>query len=257
MPGKPAPSQQQFVAQLAARYCDDAARVMAARSVPPRAQSPRPTVWPRNDNLGRSNGSPASVSDRLSGAGDAVTPGRYLPPRYGRHDAARERYSSADYPALARLDAVLAGPAGNVVRPRPRNDKMHDYTRARAGAAQVEPADAIRSLIGAEYFVQPEPAKTTSGAEKLHALGTLARRLYLKPDTIRRYERSGILPKADHYSTGTGIYRKRLYTEAQIDGLADLYQQEGLFGGRRISRSNFTNRAFDLWARLATEERSG
>lgn len=138
-----------------------------------------------------------------------------------------------------------------VIRPEVVTNPRHDV-HGHDPEGELDEAARLRELLGEQHFEQPEPedqAREDDG--KLHLIGELARQLNVKSDTIRHWQRFGILPEADHFSAGSGKYRKRFFTSAQINGLVEIHRDE------RVTRANinstrFSERAFALWAELAS-----
>ncbi|MGH3403221.1 MAG: MerR family transcriptional regulator [Streptosporangiaceae bacterium] len=138
-----------------------------------------------------------------------------------------------------------------VVRPELVTNPRHD-TCGYDPQDELDQTARIRSTLGSEHFTAPEAgAGAPEDDGRLHLLGELAKVLRIKPDTARHWERSGILPRADHYSAGSGKARKRMYTSAQVTGLAEIYQSEGVHHNN-INSTRFSERAHALFAELAS-----
>lgn len=65
---------------------------------------------------------------------------------------------------------------------------------------------------------------------KLYTIGELSRRLDRQHQTIRKWERDGIIPPAQFRSKTN----RRLYTEAQINAIVKVVERYGLKQGSKI-----------------------
>lgn len=80
-------------------------------------------------------------------------------------------------------------------------------------------------------------------------VGSLAKALNRQVVTVRLWERNGTIPKSMYRSP----QNNRLYTRAQIEGMRNIAQQEGLLDTRTKSfaASNFTPRVIQLYKDLS------
>lgn len=167
-------------------------------------------------------------------------------------------------PATTFLTPFLSGRTNTVIRPsppasgQPRHGQVRHDLYAPQPTAGLDDETRLRRQLGAEHFIRPEPeepAEHHADDGKLHPIGDLARLLGVKVDTVRHWESSGIIPPADHYTAGIpGLGkeggRKRRYTSAQLTGLVEIYEDEGVHHGN-INSTRFSERAWDLWRHLA------
>ena len=81
---------------------------------------------------------------------------------------------------------------------------------------------------------------------ELFYIERLASELGRTPQTIRKWEVSGILPKP--------IFRdkqgRRLYTQEQIDTIVACAEQSNVRQGYSVANTNFSNRVFKAFAEL-------
>lgn len=97
--------------------------------------------------------------------------------------------------------------------------------------------------------------KTVGGVEmEFFTIGHLAQALRRRPVTIRTWERDKIIPNATFRRSSEdprGV--RRLYTRAQVEGLIQIAEEEGLLKGdnRSIRATDFTKRAYELFRSLA------
>ncbi len=97
----------------------------------------------------------------------------------------------------------------------------------------------------------------------LYGIGEFAEALERSPETIRRWERMGVIPKATLIKPGRDKKhgKRRYYTAAQIEGTVKIAYELGLLpgrgrGGRRrdVQLSAFSGRVTALFRRLAKGE---
>lgn len=88
---------------------------------------------------------------------------------------------------------------------------------------------------------------------ELFRIGALAKALHRDSVTIRRWIRLGFLPRAMYRTpelAGTrGDAGRRLWTRAQIEGIAKIAEEEGLLSDHppRLQYTNFTQRVVAAW----------
>lgn len=85
-------------------------------------------------------------------------------------------------------------------------------------------------------------------------IGNLADALGRESGTIRKWENTGVIPKAAFLTPGEDPRgRRRLYSRAQIEGLVRIAAEEKILvnpDNRPISRTAFKERAWELFASL-------
>jgi hypothetical protein len=88
--------------------------------------------------------------------------------------------------------------------------------------------------------------------EEYFEIRILARALRRKSTTMRTWTTNGWLPKARYR-----LHGRRLYTQAQIEGLVRIADEEGLLHDKRRNpaSTHFPQRARELFAQLAREDR--
>lgn len=82
--------------------------------------------------------------------------------------------------------------------------------------------------------------------------GQMARALGREPVTIRKWERTGLIPMATFQlegKDGDSRGRRRLYTRAQVEGIVKIASEEGLFTHRRkpLAQTQFKERVLELF----------
>ena len=83
---------------------------------------------------------------------------------------------------------------------------------------------------------------------RMYTIGQLAKRLGRKTQTIRVWERKGIMPEATYRSSA----KDRLYTELQVRLIVEAYDRaEEQFGtgavSNRIGSTNFSDQVWKIW----------
>lgn len=93
------------------------------------------------------------------------------------------------------------------------------------------------------------------GGVEYFTLGKLAKALGRAPDTLREWEEHGVIPKARYRTAASNSLKaRRLYTRAQVEGIARLAQEEGLMDGkRRPIPLSFVHRVRDLFKSLEVQ----
>ena len=97
---------------------------------------------------------------------------------------------------------------------------------------------------------------TVGGTEtEFFTIGQLAAALNRKPVTLRKWEQTGVIPKATFQAPnpkGLATARRRLYTRAQAEGIVRIAQEEGLFDNDpvRVGSTRFTKRVFALFREI-------
>lgn len=86
-------------------------------------------------------------------------------------------------------------------------------------------------------------------------IGALGVVLNRKPVTLRKWIEAGILPK-ERYRTNvsTANGSRRLWTRAQIEGIARIAREEGLLQGANIGATKFAERVRELFRELKKVE---
>lgn len=103
-----------------------------------------------------------------------------------------------------------------------------------------------------EWDSKPRIYETEDGATEFFTLGQLARALGRQSVTIRKWERDGVIPKAQYQVPGRdgSVHgRRRLYTRKQVEGIVRIAEEEGLFVDSRKSfaETRFTERVLRLF----------
>lgn len=78
-----------------------------------------------------------------------------------------------------------------------------------------------------------------------------------KPVTIRKWERTGVIPKPTFRKPSDDPRgQRRLYTRAQVEGMQKIAEEEGILfaHAKPISQTDFTKRVIDLFKRLADDQ---
>lgn len=84
----------------------------------------------------------------------------------------------------------------------------------------------------------------------MYTLGQVAKILRREIQTVRKWERDGVIPKPTYRSKGKSGYR--LYTQLQVDGIRDAYRAATMTHGasavrRRIKTTGFPEAVKKLW----------
>lgn len=87
----------------------------------------------------------------------------------------------------------------------------------------------------------------------LYPISALAMALERKTVTIRHWDQQRIIPPANNFTDSRSEHgRRRLYTRAQIFGLQQIAESEGLLAGKKVfvHKTKFIPRAFALFTAL-------
>lgn len=106
-----------------------------------------------------------------------------------------------------------------------------------------------------DWDAKPYKKVVMNGKEvELFTVGALAQAMERSSQTIREWERYGVIPKAP-FEVGEGRGKRRLYSRGHIEGLVRIAEEEGILvpPGRRVpdfSETEFTEKSIDLWERM-------
>ncbi len=158
---------------------------------------------------------------------------------YQRHRAKIRGVRAARY---ASNPAYLEAAKKRAKAQRARNKEKRAAARLARGEEPTSrlPAPRIRPVM-------------IDGLEKeieLHSAGQLGKRLGRSTQTIRLWEKKGILPEAMY--RGAGIRGPRLYTALQVEKLVNALKLARKFDGpmqvrQRIATTSFPQRAQKIW----------
>ncbi|MFF1711206.1 hypothetical protein [Streptomyces sp. NPDC058268] len=126
------------------------------------------------------------------------------------------------------------------------------------------PADS-RSVEQAQYDdpdrwdAKPQVKPFAGGYREFFGIGDLAKALRRDAVTIRKWEATGVIPKATYVISGkTANGNRRLYTREQIEAIVRIADAEGLFDGDprgiRITDTRFTERVKEAFEQLRNKE---
>ena len=100
---------------------------------------------------------------------------------------------------------------------------------------------------------QGRPYKIGGKATTLYTIGSFAQALNRVPQTLRLWEREGIIPGATYHDPRRrGLGKERLYSREQIEAAVDIAHEEGILADtwKPIPRT-FTERVTVAWKELA------
>lgn len=91
---------------------------------------------------------------------------------------------------------------------------------------------------------------------ELFTIGQLGFFLGRKPQTIRKWERNKIIPRATFVKPGSGgdvRGKRRLYSRAQVEALVEAARQTGILHDlhRQVSKTDFTARVYAAFRKIA------
>ena len=103
-----------------------------------------------------------------------------------------------------------------------------------------------------EWDAKPRVSDTADGPTEFFTLGQLAKALGRESVTIRKWEREGVIPKAQFQVPGRNDDprgRRRLYTRAQVEGIVRIAAEEGLHANTRkpFAETQFVERVRNLF----------
>jgi hypothetical protein len=111
----------------------------------------------------------------------------------------------------------------------------------------------------ASPFAGVTPKVYTVSGQKIDFfnIGQLAAALERKPVTLRKWEQTGVIPRATFQAPnpkGDPRARRRLYTRDQAEGIVRIAREEHLIGAvvppRQVGSTQFTKRVFTLFKDL-------
>jgi hypothetical protein len=87
-------------------------------------------------------------------------------------------------------------------------------------------------------------------------VGAVAQALGRSSNTIRRWIEYGTIPQARFRINAVSIKgSRRLWTRAQVEGMRRIAREEGLFDGRNVGATQFSERVTELFRQLKKEGR--
>lgn len=107
------------------------------------------------------------------------------------------------------------------------------------------------------WDAKPRILKVAGVDTEFFTVGQLAQALGRKPVTMRKWERSGIIPKPTFRKPSEDPRgQRRLYTRAQVTGMRKIAEEEGLLrekNQRKVNHTDFTKRVIALFRELAAQ----
>ncbi|MEW1675584.1 hypothetical protein AB0O47_20420 [Streptomyces noursei] len=106
---------------------------------------------------------------------------------------------------------------------------------------------------------KPQVKPFAGGYREFFGIGDLAKALRRDAVTMRKWEATGVIPKATYVISGkTANGNRRLYTRDQIEAIVRIAEEEGLFDGDprgiRLSDTRFTERVKEAFEQLRHKE---
>jgi hypothetical protein len=111
-----------------------------------------------------------------------------------------------------------------------------------------KPTPPPKAVSAKPWDRNPRHLKVNGVEMEFFTIGSLAEALNRRPVTIRKWETTGVIPKA-RYRTG-GEVKRRLYSRAQVEGLVALCAKHGIldFAARPDAiPDEFTDDVIALW----------
>ncbi|MGD6750314.1 hypothetical protein [Streptomyces sp. BH105] len=109
------------------------------------------------------------------------------------------------------------------------------------------------------WDAKPQVKQFNGGYQEFFGVGDLAKALRRDAVTMRKWEASGVIPKATYVINGkTANGNRRLYTREQIEAIVRIAEEEGLLDGDprgiRITETRFTARVKTAFEDLKSKE---
>jgi hypothetical protein len=119
--------------------------------------------------------------------------------------------------------------------------------------------EAVAQVDPDRWDVKPQVKPFNGGYREFFGIGDLAKALRRDAVTIRKWEASGVIPRATYVISGkTTNGNRRLYTREQIEIMVRIAEAEGLFDGDprgiRIADTRFTDRVKEAFEQLRQKE---
>ena len=83
---------------------------------------------------------------------------------------------------------------------------------------------------------------------RLWGVGVLAERLHRNPQTVRRWEKEGIIPIAPFRDSSS--HRNRMYSTEHIDAIVKCFEESGMKNGKSIAETEFSNLVYKEFENL-------
>jgi hypothetical protein len=126
------------------------------------------------------------------------------------------------------------------------------FVRAFSGEDPVtDDSEELDVLLG-----EPEKLRYRGETHDFYKIGSLARALNRAVGTIRKWEKSGYIPKPDFGLPTRALGGKvRLYSLPQIRGLREISEEEGLLFdlSKAVTKTEFADKARALFDRIKNE----
>jgi hypothetical protein len=111
-----------------------------------------------------------------------------------------------------------------------------------------------RARDGVEWDAKPRIYTVAGKETEFFTVGQLARALGREAVTIRKWEREGVIPRAQFNAPSDDVRgRRRLYTRAQVEGIVRIALEEGVMGANHqmaLKSTRFTEKVIDLFKSL-------
>ncbi|MCZ0981884.1 hypothetical protein O1L60_31230 [Streptomyces diastatochromogenes] len=128
-----------------------------------------------------------------------------------------------------------------------------------ASLAVRSPEEARYEDVPDRWDAKPQVKPYKGGYREFFGIGELAKALRRDAVTMRKWESSGVIPRATFVISGkTANGNRRLYTREQIEAIVRIAEEEGLFDGDprgiRIADTRFTERVKEAFEQLRQKE---
>lgn len=113
-------------------------------------------------------------------------------------------------------------------------------------AYRKERRERMKKWFSAELVLNGE--KVT-----MYSIGEIARRLGRDPQTIRKWERDGVIPVAMFRD----VKNRRMYTQEQIEAIVKIAKEEGILVCNDFSETKFTERVYKEFEKINSRMEKG
>lgn len=128
------------------------------------------------------------------------------------------------------LDSLLTG------APKPR--EVQERREAERNTWDDKPFTFVVRGVATEFF----------------SIGQLSKALSRSPNTLRAWEREGMIPKSPFVKPSADPRgRRRMYTRAMVEGMVQIAREEGVLfphKGVKLSETQFQKRVLELFQKL-------